>query len=71
VVNVLSSLTLEHRKTLVWAGIKPPETGRKTTCPKCSHKRRKSNEKCLKITATDQGLEWFCYHCDLAEKKGE
>lgn len=32
-----------------------------TTCPECSHLRKKSSEKCLSINA-DEGT-WFCHHC--------
>ena len=33
----------------------------KTTCPKCSHSRRKKNYPCLNIN-TDKGV-WHCWHC--------
>src|SRR5690606_38224746 len=33
----------------------------KTTCPKCSHDRRKKHDKCLSVNL-DQGC-WHCHHC--------
>jgi twinkle protein len=49
-----------------WADFKidiPPDTTGQiyTTCPKCSHKRKKPNVKCLSINA-DEGV-WNCHHC--------
>src|SRR5882762_9153955 len=32
-----------------------------TTCPKCSHERRKKNAKCLSANA-EKGT-WICHHC--------
>lgn len=32
-----------------------------TTCPECSHTRKKSNEACLSVNAEDG--TWFCHHC--------
>lgn len=32
-----------------------------TTCPECSHTRKKSSEACLSVN-TDDGT-WFCHHC--------
>jgi hypothetical protein len=34
----------------------------KTTCPKCSHERKKSSEPCLSVDH-GEGI-WFCHHCD-------
>ena len=45
-------------------GIKVPTnaTGNiKTTCPECSHTRKKSREKCLSVNI-DEGV-WNCHHC--------
>ena len=33
-----------------------------TTCPKCSHERRKKNAKCLSLNV-EKGV-WHCHHCD-------
>ena len=39
------------------------QTGqKKTTCPRCSHTRKKSDEPCLSFS-TDKG-EWKCHHCE-------
>lgn len=45
-------------------GIKVPidATGQiKTTCPKCSHLRKKKRDKCLSVNI-DEGV-WNCHHC--------
>ena len=36
----------------------------KTTCPKCSSNRKKSNEKCLSVQV-DEGV-WNCHHCGFS-----
>jgi twinkle protein len=33
-----------------------------TTCPQCSHTRKKSKARCLSVNA-DEGV-WCCHHCD-------
>jgi len=35
-----------------------------TTCPKCSHDRRKKNVRCLSVN-TEKGV-WICHHCGWA-----
>ena len=51
-------------QALQFNGIIPPAPGsRKTTCPKCSHTRRKSWEKCLRVETDDNGVSWKCFHC--------
>lgn len=52
---------------LMFAGITPPETGNRTTCPKCSPARQKSHERCLKITVRDWGMEVWCFHCGYTD----
>jgi twinkle protein len=32
-----------------------------TTCPECSHERKKANEKCLSVNINEG--TWFCHHC--------
>jgi hypothetical protein len=32
-----------------------------TTCPQCSHARKKSNERCLSVNTVE--CVWFCHHC--------
>ena len=32
-----------------------------TTCPKCSHERRKKNAKCLSVNTEKR--TWICHHC--------
>ncbi len=46
----------------------------KTTCPKCSHQRKKKSDQCLAVDI-DQGL-YNCHHCGWSgnvkfEKKKE
>lgn len=38
-----------------------PSSQTRTTCPKCSHRRKKSNAKCLAVNV-DEGI-WMCHHC--------
>jgi len=33
----------------------------RTTCPNCSHDRKKSTEKCLSVNISKE--TWFCHHC--------
>ena len=35
----------------------------KTTCPQCSHQRRKKRDPCLSVTIRDDGAVWLCHHC--------
>jgi hypothetical protein len=35
-----------------------------TTCPQCSHTRKKSKEKCLRVNIDDRGACWKCCHCE-------
>lgn len=35
-----------------------------TTCPECSHDRKKQNEKCLSVNIIDG--TWYCHHCGWA-----
>lgn len=39
-----------------------------TTCPRCSHERRKKNVRCLSVNA-DKGV-WNCHHCGWAGSLG-
>lgn len=42
----------------------------KTTCPECSHTRKKKTDKCLNVNTAD-GV-WHCWHCGWSGKaKGE
>ena len=36
----------------------------RTTCPECSHTRKKKNDKCLSVNVTE-GI-WYCQHCEWA-----
>jgi len=38
----------------------------RTTCPKCSHRRKKNYEKCLAVN-TKKGI-WLCHHCGWSGK---
>lgn len=55
----------DHIEALMFNGITPPPPGgRKTTCPQCSHTRRKSREKCLRLTPEECGVVLvYCHHC--------
>lgn len=35
----------------------------RTTCPQCSHTRKKMNDRCLSVNVT-KGT-WFCHHCQF------
>ncbi len=53
------------------AGIQTQD-GKKSTCPACSHDRRKSSDKCLSITSIttkEGGAAWnvCCHHCGYGE----
>lgn len=37
----------------------------RTTCPACSHKRKKKHDPCLSVTIDDDGATWNCHHCDF------
>jgi C4-type Zn-finger protein len=41
----------------------PPLHSHRTTCPMCSHARRKSHERCLSIFCAGGWVEWRCHHC--------
>ena len=43
-----------------------------TTCPKCSHDRKKKKTKCLSIKIDDDGACWHCNHCNWSgPEKGQ
>lgn len=53
-----------HTVALLYRGIAPPERfSRKTTCPQCSHTRRKRHERCLSIYPAEGWIDWKCHHC--------
>jgi hypothetical protein len=35
-----------------------------TTCPQCSHTRRKRKDPCLGVTIDGGGVGWRCFHCN-------
>ncbi|WP_315792312.1 hypothetical protein [Bradyrhizobium sp. SZCCHNRI1002] len=35
-----------------------------TTCPDCSHKRKKKRDRCLAVKIDSLGVRWFCHHCN-------
>lgn len=52
------------QEALMWRGITPPPNGlSRTTCPQCSHTRRKHWERCLQVRVTHGVVEWRCRHC--------
>ena len=51
-------------EALLFAGIVPPPEGsNRTTCPMCSHTRRKADDRCLSIYPRDGWVDWKCHHC--------
>jgi hypothetical protein len=39
-----------------------------TTCPRCSHTRKKHNSRCLGVTIYDDGgVGWKCFHCQWSD----
>ncbi len=60
-------LTPDEVTALQFAGVSPPVKGMRTTCPKCSHTRVKSDERCLVIKPRMWGLEVYCHHCDYRD----
>lgn len=54
--TILSNLNIKARHS--------HEGSQSTKCPKCSHTRRKKNAKCLKVTVDNEGVRWFCHHCN-------
>ena len=40
----------------------------RTTCPECSHTRKKKNDKCLSVNVAE-GI-WHCHHCEWAGSLG-
>jgi hypothetical protein len=44
-----------------------PRSGRfNTSCPRCSHLRSKEHKRrhnCLRVNASDDRLQWHCFHC--------
>ena len=41
----------------------PRRVRERQTCPECSARRQKRNEKCLSVTRTPDGIEVKCHHC--------
>lgn len=35
----------------------------RTTCPECSHTRRKAKDPCLVVSFDGKGVLWACHHC--------
>jgi Zn ribbon nucleic-acid-binding protein len=51
-------------EALMWAGITPPPAGSmRTTCPQCSHTRKKSHERCLRLWYDNDLIMAECKHC--------
>ena len=49
---------------LMFAGITPPPHGKHyTTCPQCSHRRKKSQERCLMVKTEGWYTHVYCQHC--------
>lgn len=34
-----------------------------TTCPKCSHLRKKKRDRCLSVKIDGVGVQFHCHHC--------
>jgi transcription elongation factor Elf1 len=51
-------------EALMWAGITPPPAGsKKTTCPVCSHTRKKQKERCLTVWESEGLVFVKCHNC--------
>jgi rubredoxin len=51
-------------EALMFNGIVPPPEGsNRTTCPECSHQRRKDTDRCLSVFTEGNRVEWVCRHC--------
>ncbi len=58
------SMTQALAEALMFNGIIPPNgDSKKTTCPMCSHNRKKAAERCLSVFAGPGWVEWKCHHC--------
>ena len=59
--------------TFAEVGIEIPPTATgpevQTTCPKCSHERKKKNAKCLSVNTEKR--TWICHHCGWTGGIGE
>jgi RNase P subunit RPR2 len=57
---------MPHHDILSRAGIvlqRTTDGEHRTTCPRCSHQRRKKREACLAVRVDADGVTWFCHHC--------
>jgi len=51
-------------EALMFNGITPPPEGsNRTTCPHCSHTRKKAHDRCLSVFTSGNRVEWVCRHC--------
>lgn len=41
-----------------------------STCPKCSHTRKKKKERCLSVLFDGDGVTWYCHHCGWTRGSG-
>lgn len=41
-----------------------------TTCPRCSHQRRKKSQPCLSVTVKADGILFHCWHCGWSGGSG-
>jgi len=50
---------------LLFKGIRPPPEGKnKTTCPQCSHLRKKTHRPCLLVkTQANKTFRVYCFNC--------
>lgn len=56
----------EVTRALAERGIRIPNANdgqHRTTCPQCSHTRKKKNDPCLSVNIADVGARFFCHHC--------
>tara|TARA_R110000822_G_scaffold19866_4_gene64450 strand:+ start:1483 stop:1761 length:279 start_codon:yes stop_codon:yes gene_type:complete len=54
--QILSELKIDARKF--------HDGSQSCKCPKCSHTRKKKNARCLKVIIDNEGVRWFCHHCN-------
>jgi twinkle protein len=54
---------MDYRERLKELGITLTSSGYQT-CPQCSDTRKKSNQKCLTVTYSEDAVLYCCHHCD-------
>src|SRR5260370_32491 len=62
--TAMSVMMIEELFAAKKIGIQSTAPGdHQTTCPRCSHLRKKKLDKCLSVKIDDDGVCWHCHHC--------